>query len=95
MCIDDDDSELDSLGTSDDSMSDDLDGFMMDPLHELMEPLHGLDGIQDIPPWAEPFPQGLYPDIPAGHLGQDRQGGPVIPWHPNVGPAAWQLAPLL
>ena len=92
MCIDDDDdSELDSLGSSEDSMSENFDGYMMDPLHELMEPLHGLDGIQDI----APFPQVLFPNVGAGQVGQDGQNGPVIQWHPNVGPAAWHFAPVL
>ena len=86
MCIDDDDnSELDSLGSSEDSMSENFDGHMMEPLHELMEPLHGLDGLQDI----APFPQVLFPDLEAG------QNAPVIQWHPNVGPAAWHFAPVL
>ena len=57
MCIDDDGSELDSLGTSDDSMSENFDGFMLEPIHELMQPLLEPDGIPDI----GPFPHGLFP----------------------------------
>ena len=40
LSILDDDSELDSLGTSDDSMSENFDNFMLEPLNQL-------DGIDD------------------------------------------------
>lgn len=79
-CILDDDSELDSLGASDDSMSENFDNFMVEPLDHMGD-------IQAI--IADEIQEQMAQEA------QEAENEPVIHWHPYVGPDAWHLAPVL